>query len=167
MNYSRFTRQTEITNYMPIPRHILSLSLPFSAVVLYGLLMDRGTLSRKNGFADESSWIYVVYPVLELAEVLGISPTSVKKDLKKLEEKGLIRRVRRSRKEANRIYLLLPGDAVTATGRETGKETGKDRKCTSEGQKQSCRRETIVAPSNMNKQRNIIDLYQHKQEESL
>lgn len=163
MNYSRFTQQTEITNYMPIPRHILSLSLPFSAVVLYGLLLDRGTLSRKNGFADESGWIYVVYPVLELAEVLGISPTSVKKDLKKLEEKGLIRRVRRSRKEANRIYLLLPDDAVTATGRETGK----DRKCTSEGQKQPCRRGTIVAPSNMNKQHNIIDLYQHKQEESL
>ena len=163
MNYSRFTQQTEITNYMPIPRRILSLSLPFSAVVLYGLLLDRGTLSRKSGFTDESGWIYVVYPVLELADVLGISPTSVKKDLKKLEEKGLIRRIRRSRKEANRIYLLLPGDAVTATGREIGK----DRKCTSEGQKQSRRRETIVAPSNMNKQHNIIDLYQHKQEESL
>lgn len=163
MNYSRFTQQTEITNYMPIPRQMLSLSLPFSAVVLYGLLLDRGTLSRKSGFTDESGWIYVVYPVLELVEILGISPTSVKKDLKKLEERGLIHRVRRSRKEANRIYLLLPADAVTATGTVTGR----DRKSTSQGRKQPSRRETIVAPSNMNKQQDIIDLYQHKQEESL
>ena len=163
MKYSRFTQQTEITNFMPIPRQALALGLPFSAVVLYGLLLDRGTLSRKKGFADDSGWIYVVYPVLELVEVMGISSTSIKKDLKRLEDAGLIHRIRRSRKEANRMYLLLPEDAVTATGRETRR----DRKCTSEGKNQTSRRETIVAPSNMNKQHNIIDLYQHKQEESL
>lgn len=163
MTYNRFTLQTELITYLPIPRDVMRLSLPFSAVVLYGLLLNRGTLSQKHGYADESGWIYVVYPVLELSEAMNISPTSVKKNLKILEQAGLIHRVRRSRTEANRTYLLVPEDSLTATG----KETGRVRKGSSEGQKTVLRRETLVAPSNLNKQLNLSNLYQHKQEESL
>lgn len=111
-----YTLHNALTEYFPIPREVLTLALPFSAMILYGLLLDRGSLSRKYGYVDENGWIYVVYPVLELTHTLGISATSVKKDPKRLEEAGLICRIRRSRKEANRTYLLAPENALTATG---------------------------------------------------
>ena len=164
MEMHPFKQNTELTNYMPVPRAVLELNLPFSAVVVYGMLLDRGTLSRKNGYTDENGWIYVAYPVLEVAHVLGISPTSVKKTMKLLEEAGLIRRLRRSRKDANRIFLMLPSDAVLT---DTGRDTRRDRKEGCEGQKTDSVRETIVAPNNIKKQHNRNNIYQHKQEESL
>lgn len=162
MDAKPFTLQTELTNYMPIPRSVLALSLPFTAVVLYGVLLDRGTCSRKNGYAEDGC-IYVVYPILELTEYLGLSTTAIKTHLTTLEHAGLIRRVRRWRKDANRIFLYLPEDAVTATGTDTGR----DAIPTSDRRKSVPGRERIPAPSNRKKQHRLNNNYQHKQEESL
>lgn len=159
MDLRRYTTQSQLTNYLLVPRSILTLELPSTAVLLYGILLDRATLSRKNGYWDTGGWVYAVFPVLEMAKILGISDTSVKNSLRTLEQQGLIRRVRRKRKEANRIYLLVPADTVTGTGTGTN--------LPSEGKKTTRERGRILPPNNRIEQQDFINSYQHSEEESL
>ena len=154
----RFTTTTTLYNYIPIPRSTLKLGLPTTALIIYGLLCDRATLSRKNGYYSADGWIYAVYPVLELTEIMGMGPTAIKKNLRALENAGLIVRIRHSRKEANRFYLLAPSDCVSDTGRDTF--------VTGRGRKSVLWRDTKPTPSNLNKQLNISYSY-HSGEESL
>ena len=150
---------TRLTNYMPIPRSVLELSLPSTAVLLYGVLLDRGTLSQKNDYTDARGWVYVVYPVVELSHLLNLSDTSVKNNLRILEQAGLIHRIRRNRKEANRYYLRIPQDAVM--------ETGTDRILPEKSQKSATMTERKLPPNNRKKQHNFSNQYQYMEEESL
>ena len=40
-----------------------------TAKLLYALLLDRSTLSQKNGWQDGEGRIFIVYPVAEIAEM--------------------------------------------------------------------------------------------------
>jgi len=159
MELRRFTTQTQLTNYIPLPRSMLSLGLPSTAVLLYGILLDRATLSQKNDYCDGAGWVYAVYPILELVQLLGLSDTSIKNSLRLLEQHGLIRRVRNRRREANRVYLFIPSDAVQDTGTGTS--------LPSEGKKSASGTGRKVPPNNIIKQQEFINPYQHSEEESL
>lgn len=159
MELRRVTLHTQMTNYFPVPRSLLELELPASAILLYGLLLDRSTLSQKNAFTDTGGWVYVVYPILELGRLLHLSHTSVKTNLCLLEKQRLIRKIRCSRKEANHLYLYIPADSVT--------ETGTERKLSSESKIADLGRERKPAPINRNEQQDFINLYQQREEESL
>lgn len=106
-NIIPYTLETELTSYMPLPRKALALDLPPSALLQYAALLDRGTLSRKNHFADENGQIYVYFPVEELAAVLGISGKVVQRNQKRLEQAGLIQRKHISHDRSVRTYLYL------------------------------------------------------------
>lgn len=155
----RYMDNCQLTNYLPLPRTVLEMGLSSTAILLYGLLLDRGTLSKKHGYADITGWIYAVFPQEELCQRLGISPTMVKTHLRKLENAGLIRRLRLSRKEANRYYLLVPSDAVTVTGTATFSPP--------EGQKTVLGKGRKLPPINMNNQPDLINPYRYEEEESL
>ena len=159
MKLYRYTRQTRITNYCPIPRSVLELQLPSTAILLYTLLLDRATLSQKNDYADESGWIYVVYPREELAEQLSVSTRIISRYIGELEQAGLLKRMRRRMKTANRYYLYLPEDSVTGT--DTGTNIPVDRHICSHTER------TIVHGNNKKKQQDFNELYQHNEEESL
>lgn len=159
MEFRRITVYTQPINYFPVPRSLLELELPASAILLYGLLLDRVSFSQKNDFTDTGGWVYVVYPIVELCCRMHLSHTSIKNNLRLLEKEGLIRKIRCSRKEANRLYLYIPADSAT--------ETGTERKLSSEGQKTAFGRERKPAPINRKEQLNFINLYQQKGEESL
>jgi len=154
-----YRKTTCLTDYYPIPRSLLEEKLPLMALLIYGMLLDRATLSRKNDYRDESGWIFVVFPVLELRDLLGCSTTSVKDHLKALEDAGLIRRTRRSRREASRIFLLVPKDSVT--------DTLRDENPASQSRKSGFYRAGKVAPNNRNKQQDIINYEQLEAGESL
>lgn len=107
-NLKPFRLDTALTGYMPIPRELIGTDLPSTAVLIYAALLDRATLSQKNHYADESGWVYVIYPVENLAEAFHISDTAVKRHLRELELKGLICRRREVKNGPNHIYLNLP-----------------------------------------------------------
>lgn len=159
MELCKFDQQTRLTGYIPVPRQLLGGSLPASALLLYGLLLDRATLSQKNGYTDLTGWVYVVYPIQELCARLGLGSTAVKKNLGCLEGGGLIRRLRRSRREANQIYLYLPADAVKDTRTDMNPSLIRPFSVPGKGAKPS--------PSNRNQQPYSSNCYQHSQEESL
>ena len=130
----KYRQDTVLTNYYPLPRSLLKLDLPSTALLLYSILLDRATLSQKNGFTDPGGWVFVIYPIEHLAESLGVCPSVVKKHLKTLEDAGLIQRSRPSGNGASQIYLYLPADSEKKPPQEhnnaikgagTGLATGK------------------------------------------
>ena len=76
---------TTLTGYMPIPRELIAMDLPSTAILIYGALLDRATLSQKNHYADAGGWVYAIYPVERIAETFHISDTAVKRHLRELE----------------------------------------------------------------------------------
>ena len=150
-----YTVDTALTGYMPIPRELIGMDLPSTAVLLYGALLDRGTLSRKNHYADESGWVYVLYPVERLAETLHLSDTAVKRHLRELEARGLIRRCREVKNGASHIYLMLPSGSAGGTD------------CPDRGAEKTPSTGRKVPPNNRRQQQKISNYYQHGEEESL
>ena len=44
-------------------------SLSTDAKVLYGILLDRISLSKKNGWIDSDGYVYIIYTIAELQEL--------------------------------------------------------------------------------------------------
>lgn len=114
-----FTLSTSLTGYMPVPRELLEMELPSTAILLYAVLLDRATLSQKNRYSDETGAVYVIYPIDKLAEILSISDTAVKRNLKVLEQQGLIWKMRETKNGPNRIFLNIPEESVKPLSAET------------------------------------------------
>ena len=75
--------------------------------ILPGLL-DRTTLSQKNGWQDSEGRTYIVYPVSEIAETLDKGRTAIKSALNELDAAGLLVRERRGFSAPNRLYVKVP-----------------------------------------------------------
>ena len=88
------TQETKLPPYLPYPRFLLKMELTQTAKLLYALLLDRSTLSQKNGWQDEQGRVYIVYPITELADALDKSPATIKPALNELDEAGLLERKR-------------------------------------------------------------------------
>ena len=79
-----------------------------NAKLLYGLLLNRTTLSQKSGWVSEDGNVYVIYTIKQMADDLDRSERTVKTALRELENAGLITRVRQGWNQANRIFLQIP-----------------------------------------------------------
>ncbi len=76
--------------------------------LVYAVLLDRAQLSQTNGWADASGQIYIVFPIVEIANAIDRSPMTVKNALNELETAGLIERQRRGQSQPNRIFVKIP-----------------------------------------------------------
>lgn len=150
----------KLTDYFPLPRGVLELNLPSTALLIYSVLLDRATLSQKNGYADELGKVYVIYPIENLAQTLHISDTAVKRHLRTLEECGLIHRVHQAKNQPSHIYLRVPkpcifvppeGQICTTTGAKMPRVTGRK----------------VPTNNKRNQQEKNNSYYQHGEEESL
>jgi len=112
-------RTNAMPEYIPYPRFLLKMSLTPTAKLIYTLLLDRYTLSKKNNWQDENGHIYLVYTVDKLAEDMGVGVTAVKRAMTELAAAGLIRRSRRGFSAPSRIYMMIPGDTVLVGQRES------------------------------------------------
>ena len=74
-----FRPKTRLTGYYPVPREMLQMKLSSPAILLYAVLLDKMTLSQKNGYVDEEGRVYVIYPIEKLAQTLSISPSEPRK----------------------------------------------------------------------------------------
>lgn len=78
------------------------------AKLLYGILLDRVSLSKKNHFFDRKKRIYIYFTINEIMEDMAISRPTAIKYLKELDDKegiGLIERVYCGKFRATRIYV--------------------------------------------------------------
>lgn len=154
-----FTLSTSLTGYMPVPRELLEMDLPSTAILLYAVLLDRATLSQKNKYSDGTGNVYVIYPIDKLAETLSISDTAVKRNLKVLEQKGLIWKVRETKNGPNHIFLNIPEGSKRTLSSETFRPVVSSKATTCTGQK--------VPTNNKKKRHEKENYYQHEEDESL
>ena len=82
--------------------------LSCEAKVLYGLLLDRMSLSMKNHWLDEEERVYIIFTVEEIAELLNCGTQKAVKLLKELDSEkgiGLIEKKRLGLGRPNVIYV--------------------------------------------------------------
>ena len=79
-----------------------------SAKIMYGLFLDRTSLSIKNGWLDDQNRAYVIYSNEEIQDQLKCSKNTVTKVLSEIDTKkgiGLIERIRRGLGKPDIIYV--------------------------------------------------------------
>lgn len=76
--------EAEQFSFVKIPKVLFSDKkhfgkLSIGAKLMYGLLLDRMSLSRKNNWFDNQNRVYIVFPIEDIKEQLGIcGETAVK-----------------------------------------------------------------------------------------
>ena len=83
-------------------------SLSCEAKVLYGLMLDRMSLSIKNRWFDEEDRVYIIFTVEEIAELLNCGTQKAVKLMKELDSNqgiGLIEKKRLGLGKPNVIYV--------------------------------------------------------------
>jgi predicted transcriptional regulator len=79
--------------------------LSVQAKLVYGMLLDRMSVSLKNRWLDEQNRAYIIYPVKDIAEDLKISLRKAIDYLTELENFGLIEKKQRGQGKPSIIYV--------------------------------------------------------------
>ena len=99
----------ELFSYFRIPKALFQdcrfRQLSTDARTLYGILLDRMSLSAKNGWLDEQGRVYIIYTVREVQESLCCAEHKAVKLLRELEDIDLIECKRRGLGRPSLIYV--------------------------------------------------------------
>lgn len=82
--------------------------LSSEAKILYGLLLDRMTLSIKNGWFDEEGRAYIYFAIEDIAELLNCGKNKAVRSLQELVDGtgvGLIEKKRQGQGKSNILYV--------------------------------------------------------------
>jgi len=143
------TADSSLPPYMPYPRFLLDMDLTHTAKLLYALLLDRATLSQKNGWMDEYGRLYIVFPIEKISTALDKSRMTVKNALNELTAAGLIERRRQGFSLPNRIYVKLPGGQETVPMTDRKLSSIGTENCPSDGQKTVLTMDRKLSPNNL------------------
>ena len=104
--------EAEQFSFYRVPRLLIKderfKGLSSDAKLLYGLMLDRMSLSMKNGWLDEENRAYIIYAVENIMEDLGCSKPTCIKVIKELDADsgiGLIEKKRRGLGKPDIIYV--------------------------------------------------------------
>ena len=104
-----YGQSSELFSFYRIPKLLFQDSrfqpLSTDAKTLYGILLDRMSLSARNGWLDKAGRVFIIYTVQEVQDSLGCADKKVTKLLRELEEYGLIERKRRGLGKPDLIYV--------------------------------------------------------------
>ncbi|MBR2259570.1 MAG: replication initiator protein A [Blautia sp.] len=101
--------QADQFSFIRIPRKLMTDKI-FSdlsplAKMLYAILLDRISLSSKNGWIDEQNRVYIIYQISDIMEDLGLGKKKAMDLLSELEIFGLVEKQRRGRGLPNILYV--------------------------------------------------------------
>ena len=100
MTYDYFYgQQSELFTFYRVPKVLFTnerfWNISADAKMLYGILLDRMSLSAKNGWIDENGRVYIIFTIDEAKSALNCAEQKAIKLLSELEKKaGLIERKR-------------------------------------------------------------------------
>lgn len=155
-----FKLNHDLTDYLPLPRAVFAVDkLSPRAKLAYALLLDRATLSRKNGYANSDGAVFVLFSRENLANALNVSVKMVSTYLHELETSALIRREKTTGNGPSHIYLMLPPGSIKVPAQGT--------KRSAPGNFASIRTGKKLPPNDLRQQQNLTDYYQHGEDESL
>lgn len=82
--------------------------LSLGAKAMYSILRDRQDLSIKNNWVDKDGYIYMIFTIENLCELLDISDKTATKYKKELTKYKLLFERRLGQGKPNRLYVLKP-----------------------------------------------------------
>ena len=90
-----------------LPLSIQSVFLPLSiqSKLLYGLLLDRMSVSVKNKWIDKEGKVYVIYKIEDICSDMGTSKSNAVKYVNELCDMGLVEKVQRGMGMPNLLYV--------------------------------------------------------------
>ena len=104
--------EAEQFSFYRVPRLLIKderfKGLSSDAKLLYGLMLDRMSLSMKNGWLDDENRAYIIYTVDAIMEDLGCAKATCVKIMKELDSEkgiGLIEKKRRGLGKPDIIYV--------------------------------------------------------------
>lgn len=125
-------QESEMLAFYRIPKLLFTdayfSGLDALAKTLYGLMLDRMSLSIKNKWFDELQRAYIYFAQHEAAKMLGCGEDKIRCLYKNLEKYGLIERQKQGQGKPTKIYLknfATVGNEVQTT-KYSGSETKKD-----------------------------------------
>lgn len=103
-----YGKEAEQFTFYRLPKALITDSrfngLSNNAKLLYGLMLDRMSLSQKRGWFDEENRVFIKYSLNNIEEDLNVSHKTASVLLRELQAIGLIEMVQRSGM-ANIIYV--------------------------------------------------------------
>ena len=104
--------EAEQFSFYRVPRLLIKderfKGLSSDAKLLYGLMLDRMSMSMKNGWLDDENRAYIIYTIDNIREDLGCSKEKAVKVLAELDASkgiGLIEKIRRGLGKPDIIYV--------------------------------------------------------------
>lgn len=111
INFSYYYgKEAEQFSFFRIPKLLFTdknfSSLSSDAKVLYGILLDRMSLSMKNEWLDDGNRVYIIFTIEEIEETMNFGKNKAINTMKELENFGLIEKKRRGLGKPNIIYVM-------------------------------------------------------------
>lgn len=97
-------------------------SLSNDARILYGFLLERMSLSRKNNWIDAHNRVYIIFPIDEIAEIMGVCHEKALNILKELDEQNGIGLVKKKRRGLGLPSILYVKNFIINDGVESSTE---------------------------------------------
>lgn len=126
MQYEYFYgAQAEQFSFYRIPKALFTepnfRELSTDAKVLYGILLDRMSLSLKNQWLDEQNKVYIIFTVEEIMDALNCANQKATRLMVELEKQaGLIERKRQGLGRPNLIYVKNFAATINSKSCEKG-----------------------------------------------
>lgn len=115
--------EADMFTFYKIPKILMKddrfKSLSSDAKILYGLALDRMSLSIKNGWFDEEKREFIYFSIENIVELLNCGKNKAVSSMKELENIGLIEKKRQGMGKANVLYVK--NFVVIETGLESRK----------------------------------------------
>lgn len=125
--FCKFTTDSPAASYVPLPRFLLQdetlCEISNDAKVLYALLLDRASISRKNSYVEPDGTIRLYFTVEQAQAKLHRSRQSATRIFRELEYSGLIVHRKQGLGKPALITLNYPADAKLIAKEETNAQT--------------------------------------------
>lgn len=92
--------------------------------MLYGLMLDRMSLSMKNGWLDAQNRAFIIYTVDEVMEDIGCARATCVKIMKELDTENGIGLIEKKRRGLGRPDIIYVKNFATTCDGETLQSTG-------------------------------------------
>lgn len=104
-----YEEQSQQFLFYKIPKELFTneqfVKLSTEGKVLYGLLLDRVSLSIENQWIDDNGRVYIIYTLAAICAALRCSEKSAIKYMAELEDIGLVERIRQGFGKPTLIYV--------------------------------------------------------------
>ena len=104
-----YGQEADLFSFIRVPKLLFTDSrfkkLTSDAKVLYGLLLDRMSLSAENKWFDEKGRVYIIYTIEQISDSIGCSSGKACRTLKQLVDIGLVDKDFKGQGKAALLYV--------------------------------------------------------------